>query len=160
MADVLSSIFTAFKREFPKKLQALLLDQKLHLTNREALRCFLLGMLVNIFRHPAVSNHLEKSYLTTTTSDLIFWFVVTKAETTGKKQEPRMKMFVFDSSGEWRKPKLAPRTRDNLIALLIADQYGRLLSDKKFPKAKIVSIYGTGSHYKVNVCPIFIGIMS
>jgi len=144
--NVLQAMFGSFKEEFPRKLQELLLNQKLHLTSKEALRCFLLGVLINIFQSPEITDHIKRAYLTTT-SDAVFWFVVNRASQTVSRD--RLEMFVFDLNNDGWKPKVAPRTKDNLIAMLIADEYGSLLTEAKFPKAKIVSIRPEDNYYKV-----------
>jgi len=47
------------------------------------------------------------------------------------------------------KPRMSTRTSENLIAMLVADGFGKLLSRKKFPKAKIISIAEFDDLYRV-----------
>jgi len=144
-----------FHQQLPIKLEKLLLAEKLHLTNKEALRCFLLVMLVNIFRSTD-NRHLETAYITSS-RDMIFLFVVNKQNDVPsghRKKYRRMEMFVFDlrdnnNDVKHRKPPMAPRTRENLIAMLIADNFGRLLSERKFSKAKILHIMQMEDYYSV-----------
>jgi len=149
MTEIINSLFSSFKKEFPEILQELFLREEFHLTNREALRCFLLGLLVNIFLSSAGINRLEEAYITTS-PDTIFFFVVNKeSQLNPGDKKNRMEMFFFDLSSEKRKPELAARTRDNLIAMLLADQYGSLLSITKFPKAKVIWVKEADNFYKV-----------
>jgi len=101
--EILSALFNGFRKKLPRLLD-LLLNEKMHLTNRESVRCFLLGILVNIFRSPSVSSHLEMVYVSSN-SDTILFFVVNKEDNirqlSGRKLgDTRMEMFVFDSANE------------------------------------------------------------
>jgi len=149
MREILDLLFNSFQYQLPIALEQLFLNEKMHLTNKGALRCFLLGMLANMFRSPTATSHLEMAYISST-SDVIFLFVVNK-ETTGKKKSNKMQMFIFDLSNDYRKPTMAPRTSENLVAMLIADNFGRFLSEKRFSKAKVISIIESDDSYMVNV---------
>jgi len=151
--NILHLLLNRFDQEFPANFGALLINQNLHLTSREALRCFLLGMLINIFPS-SIGHQLEKAYVTSV-DDTIFFFVVRKEETASNSRQnkattiPRMEMIVFDLADRVGKPVLASRSRDNLIAMLIADNFGKLLSDSRFPKAKVISFQQADLFYQV-----------
>jgi len=149
---VLNFLFNSFETIYRETLQRLLFDQRMHMTNREALRCFFLGILVNIFSSEDFSGYLEKAYIASS-SDSIFFFVVNKEvpRNDGKKSSDRMEMFVFNfDEGKQGSPEMTPRTRDNLIAMLIADNFRSLLTKKKFPKAKVTSFRQETEYYEVN----------
>jgi len=146
MGDLVESMFHSFDTQFAPKLQTFLKSQRMHQTNKGALRCFLISMLINAFE--ANTKHVE--YLSAgyiaSTPDCIFFLAVLKDQQTGRFLD----FFVFNlAAGENRKPILAARSKDTLVAMLLGDKLFSLLAKKKLPKAKIVSLEDDADCYTV-----------
>jgi len=148
MADLVESMFHSFDTQFAPKLQTFLQSQRMHQTNKDALRCFLISMLINAFE--ANTKHVE--YLSAgyiaSTPDCIFFLAVLKDQpSTGRFLD----FFVFHlAAGENREPIiLAARSKDTLVAMFLGDKLFSLLAKKKLPKAKIVSLEDDADCYTV-----------
>jgi len=149
-ADLIDTMFQKFESQFGPTLQTFLQNQQMHHTNKDALRCFIISMLINIFQSPKASkNDLLSGYISAS-PDCIFFLAAFEDPT---RQARFLDMFVFNLAvGEGgRKPILTRRSRDTLVAMLIADKLVSLLPKKKLPMAKIVNLEPASNMYKVSV---------
>jgi len=65
--------------EFASRFENVLSDQKIHMTSQEAFRCFILAMVLNIFRSPVHLRHaLDRAYVASTPDFVFFVAVVTQ----------------------------------------------------------------------------------
>jgi len=139
MVELTSLMFRDFLRSFRQKLDDLLYGQKLHLTNKEALRCFLLGMLVNIFySHVASENGLAIGYIATTPDFILL--LTSRDIGDDTSMGPKLEFFIFGLEGGKKKPLISSRMMDMLRAMLIADNLAKFLPNSDFPVARIVNI--------------------
>jgi len=145
MTDLIESMFQSFESQFAQRMQTFLYEQRMHQTNKGALRCFIISMLINIFQ--ANKKGLSAGYLSST-PDCIFFLAVLQDS---QSQAKFLDFFVFNlAAAEGRKPVLALRSKDTLVAMLIGDKLFPLLPNKKLPKAKIVSIEEDSDIYTVS----------
>jgi len=148
MNDLPDLMFQNFQVDFGPKLQQFLTSNKFHYTNREALRCFLISMLTNIFEPPiAARNNLKTGYMAST-ENLIYFLTATDAET------PTYNFFVIDlmeNVADIGKTLFLEPRKPNLVAMLVDDEVLQFLPNKKLPKANVVKIYKAKTTYKVKI---------
>jgi len=146
MTELTDLMFQKFSTQFPVQLQDVMKTNKMHQTNSEALHCFVVSMLSNIFQSPvAQRNNLKTGYLAST-ENLVYFLTVSNGD------RPKFDFFVFDLSNDPNKKLFFDeKLQTNLVAMLVGDQLHKLLPGKKLPKANVAKFSMATGIYEVSM---------
>jgi len=142
----ITSLMLEHSESFASKLDHLIFEQKLHLTNHEALRCFLLGFLVNIFHSPVAKEHNLNHGLITTSPDCILFVTIYN----DAQHSQKIESFLFNLTPN-RKVVISLRTFENLAALLKENKIYEnfLVEDGRKLETKIIKFEKSSNRYEV-----------
>jgi len=141
MVDLSDFMFQEDGDKFVSKLETCFKHLKMHFTSKEALQCFLVGLIINIFQSPiAQRNNLKNGFLASSHIDYVYFLATTETS------DYKFVIFDLTNSIEQKNPVLSSELRDKLVSMLDGKF---LLPDEKLPEARVVKIQQSKTGYKV-----------